>query len=151
MDLLRHPAKVKNITNNLPSSVITYIFDSINVIDRNDFKRRALAAMPATQKITADASESIYSHSQLLAGFCPDGSRFFSLISITKLKAISKYGYWWRRCENQNHLERLIVLTHPRYNHNLRGKRMKEAEAVLPYMSSICDATRCRLQPRKLW
>ena len=89
MDLLRHPAKVKNITNNLPSSVITYIFDSINVIDRNDFKRRALAAMPATQKIAANASESIYTHSQLLAGFTPDGSGVSSLNSIAKLKQLT--------------------------------------------------------------
>ena len=39
-------------------------------------------------------------------------------------------------------------LTHLSYN--LTNKCIKEAEVVLPCLSAICDATRCRLQPRKL-
>jgi hypothetical protein len=69
--------------NNLSSPALTYIFDANNVIDSNDFKRRALVAMPATQKIAANASESIYSHFHLGDGFSFHCSRVSSLISVT--------------------------------------------------------------------
>ena len=89
MDVHINPAKREHITNYIPYPVITYIFDSSNVINRNDFKRRVLAAMPATQKIAANASESIYTHSKLSAGFTPDGYGVSSLNSITKLKQLT--------------------------------------------------------------
>jgi len=77
--------------NNLPSSVITYILDTDNVIDCNYINRRVLAAMPGTQKIASNAPESIYSDSQLCHGFSFHGSpRVSSLISIRKLKVIKK-------------------------------------------------------------